>query len=178
MNDYRVVQKVLHWLMALIIMVDLVAAQKFGTSLPLAERLESRSDHATIGLVVLVLLLLRLYLRWRHGAPPLPASMPMWQVRAAQVTHFLLYALIGSLVLTGILAGINSTLPLVLFESWDITIGNSDREWFRTLRGFHEFVTKAIIAFIALHIVAALYHAVVSRDGVMRRMVVFWRRLP
>lgn len=73
--DFAVSQKIIHWLMAFLIMVDLIVAQKFGGAMELADRAQSRSDHASVGLVVLVLFLLRLYLRRRHGAPALPEGM-------------------------------------------------------------------------------------------------------
>ena len=52
-NEYTVIQKALHWLMAGIIMLDLFIAQKFGNFMELPDRLESRVDHSTMGLIVL-----------------------------------------------------------------------------------------------------------------------------
>ena len=45
--DYTKTQKIIHWLMAIIIMLDLNVAQKFGGNMELWDRLESRADHAT-----------------------------------------------------------------------------------------------------------------------------------
>ena len=52
MIDYLRAQKVIHWLMAIVIMLDLNVAQKFGGDMELWDRLESRVDHATAGLIV------------------------------------------------------------------------------------------------------------------------------
>ena len=41
--DYAVTQKVLHWLMALLIMLDLIIAQKFGGEMADWDRFASRS---------------------------------------------------------------------------------------------------------------------------------------
>jgi cytochrome b561 len=62
-NDYAVTQKVVHWLMALAIMLDLFIAQKFGNPMELADRLESRLDHASLGTIVTVFFMLRIRLR-------------------------------------------------------------------------------------------------------------------
>jgi cytochrome b561 len=47
MVDYLKAQKIIHWLMAFVIMLDLNVAQKFGGDMELWDRLESRADHAT-----------------------------------------------------------------------------------------------------------------------------------
>ncbi|MBB69065.1 MAG: hypothetical protein CMC77_03200, partial [Flavobacteriaceae bacterium] len=62
--------------MAIIIMLDLNVAQKFGGDMELLDRLESRVDHATAGMIVTFLFILRLVLRYKYGAPSLPSQMP------------------------------------------------------------------------------------------------------
>lgn len=175
-NDYHVVQKVLHWLMAILIMLDLVVAQKFGDVLENWDRLESRADHASLGSIVLVLFVLRLFFRYRYGAPALPTSMPAWQVRLANGAHLLLYVLIGCLITTGILTAMNATAPLQLFQTFEITLGNRDESFFQFVRQFHEWTTISLITLIGIHILAALYHLFIARDGITTRMLIFWRR--
>lgn len=173
--DYRVSQKIVHWLMAFAIMFDLYVAQKFGGVMTDLDRLESRNDHAGLGTIVAVLFVIRLILRWRNGAPPLPADMPQWQKTLAHVAHWALYLLIGSLIVTGILSAINANTvvaPFGLFAYGDGTGLNSD---FLFVRGFHEYITKAIMALIAFHVLAALYHGIFVRDGVTGRMLKFWQ---
>ena len=96
--DYLKSQKIIHWLMAAAIMIDLNVAQKFGGEMQLLDRLESRADHATMGLIITFLLVLRIILRSRYGAPSLPNSMSKWQIIAAQAGHYGLYILMGTLV--------------------------------------------------------------------------------
>ena len=48
MIDYLRIQKIIHWLMAIIIMLDLNVAQKFGGEMELLDRLESRVDLSLI----------------------------------------------------------------------------------------------------------------------------------
>ena len=174
-NDFTVVQKVVHWLMAIAIMLDLYIAQKFGGVMEELDRFESRNDHATLGTIVAVLFVLRLYLRWKHGAPPLPADMPGYQKLFAHAAHWLLYGLIGALIATGILSAINAdslVMPFGLFAYGD---GVGVEDTFVYIRGFHELTTNLIIAMIGLHIVAALYHLIIVRDDVTGRMLKFWK---
>jgi len=175
-TDYTVAQKVIHWLMAILIILDLFVAQKFGDYLEETERLQSRIDHGSLGTIVLILFLTRIFLRIKHGAPPLPEDMPDWQQKTAKFAHVLLYVLIGCLILTGIITAMNAANPIPLFGQFDITIGQLDEKQFDFLRQFHELTTNILIVLIGVHIVAALYHLIVVRDRVTQKMLKFWRR--
>ena len=174
-GDYTIGQKIVHWLMSILIILDLFVAQKFGGVMADPDRLESRIDHASLGSIIAALFIIRLYLRFRHGAPPLPAGMPGWQRRAARLVHFALYFFIGFLILSGISTAINATAPIPLFGQFDIVLGQTDDATFMLLRPFHEFATNAVIALIAIHIAAALYHHFVAKDDTTVRMLRFWR---
>ena len=57
--------------------------------------------HKSIGITILLLSLMRLGWRLTHTAPPLPASMPMWEQRAAHIGHVLLYVVMIGMPLSG-----------------------------------------------------------------------------
>jgi len=171
-HDYRFSQKLIHWLMAVFITLDLVVAQKFGGDMELWDRLDSRIDHASLNLVIMCLFLLRVYLRRQHGAPPAPSNMSNWQVNLSKITHLGIYILMASLFITGLITAMQATDPLPAFGIYDFTLGNRDETLFQFVRQFHEAATQLMIALIALHVMAAIYHQVVLRDQVMSRM---WR---
>jgi cytochrome b561 len=173
--DYRVAQKVVHWLMALIIMLDLFVAQKFGGFMAVADRLESRGDHGSLGTILAVLLVVRVALRLIYGAPPLPVGMPQWQIVAAKLGHGLMYFAMLGLVTTGVISALNATDPVMIFQSVTLHIGNLDEDQFQFLRQFHEFFTYLMMALIGVHIVAAGYHHFVAKDDSTRRMLTFWQ---
>ncbi len=176
-TDYTIAQKVIHWLMALLIMLDLFVAQKFGNFMALADRLESRADHGSLGIIIALLFLARIYLRFKYGAPSLPDTMPHWQKLAAATAHWTLYFLIACLITTGILTAINAANPVALFGSFDITIGQMNEATFDSIRQFHELTTNAIIALIVVHIVAAIYHWLWAKDQTTQKMLKFWKTL-
>jgi cytochrome b561 len=173
--DYRVAQKIVHWLMALIIMLDLFVAQKFGGFMAVADRLESRGDHGSLGTILAVLLVVRVALRLIYGAPPLPVGMPQWQIVAAKLGHGLMYVAMLGLVTTGVISALNATDPVMIFQSVTLHIGNLDEDQFQFLRQFHEFFTYLMMALIGVHIVAAGYHHFVAKDDSTRRMLTFWQ---
>lgn len=176
-TDYTIAQKVIHWLMAILITLDLFVAQKFGDTMEAWDRLESRVDHGTLGSIVAILFIIRLYLRYRHGAPALPASMPSWQLRTARVGHGLLYFLIGFLIASGLATAINAASPVPLFGTFDITIGQLDETQFQFMRQFHELATNAVIAIVVIHVLAAIYHQWIVKDHLTMNMLKFWRRM-
>jgi cytochrome b561 len=49
--------------------------------------------------------------------------------------------------------------------------------WVYPIRGVHYALSRLLMALIALHIVAALYHALVLRDGLLGRMFFGRRRI-
>ncbi|GAB5489737.1 MAG: cytochrome b [Parasphingorhabdus sp.] len=173
-SDYRVAQKVVHWLMAILIMLDLYIAQKFGGVMEDWDRFESRTDHASVGTIVTILFIIRIYLRWKHGAPPLPETMPRWQKWAAHFGHWGLYILIGCLIASGILSAINANSVIEPFGLFVLADGKGAEAGFLLFRQFHELVTDAIIALIGIHILAALYHLIFTSDRSTQRMLRFW----
>ena len=160
--------------MATAIIIDLNVAQKFGDEMEVLDRLESRADHATMGLIITFLLVLRIILRFRYGAPSLPKSMSKWQIIAAQVGHYGLYILMGALVMTGIISATYASDPILVFNSYDLAFANHNDNAFRIVRGIHEFCTNAIIALIFIHILAAIYHHFVLKDSTTSNMFKFW----
>ena len=176
MIDYLKIQKIIHWLMAIIIMLDLNVAQKFGGEMQLLDRLDSRVDHATAGMIVTFLFILRIILRYRYGAPSLPQSMPLWQKYSAKLGHYGLYFLMGLLVVSGITTANFTSDPIVVFGLFNLSSEVDNLYMFDLIRGVHEFATKAIIVLIIVHIFAAIYHHYILKDDSTKNMLKFWTR--
>ncbi|MEL7480437.1 MAG: cytochrome b/b6 domain-containing protein [Pseudomonadota bacterium] len=174
-SDFSVGQKILHWLIAIAIIMDLFIAQKFGGVMEDLDRFESRSDHASLGTIVAVLFAIRLYLRIKHGAPSLPNDLPVWQTRIAHIAHWALYGLIGLLIVSGIGSAMNANSIVSPFGLFAYGDGSGGGGIYDLIRAVHEFATKAIIALIILHVAAALYHLASKHRHLTLRMMMFWR---
>lgn len=174
MTDYKVAQKVIHWLMAFFIITDLIIASRFGHPMEIADRLESREYHSDIGIILLLLLVIRVMLRRLYGTPPLPLGMASWQVKAAQLVHGLIYVTLFGLIGTGLVTALNATDPIMLFQSINLSGGNLDEEQFQFVRQFHDFFTEMMIALIIVHFGGALFHSFVQKDDSTRKMLRFW----
>ena len=100
-SDFLKSQKIIHWIMAIIIMLDLNIAQKFGGEMDILDRLESRIDHTSMGLIINFLLIFRVCLRYKYGYPGSHESMPSWQVSSANIGHYGLRLFMVGLECTG-----------------------------------------------------------------------------
>ena len=180
MNDYAVTQKVIHWLMGIFIMLICSSRRNWKfyrrsmVSSPIIKGAFClRVDHATMG-YILTALLLRVYSQPPWRAESLPICQ--WQVRAAHLGHVGLYMLMGALLLSGIITASAASQPIVIFATFDVAFGVADESFFQAVRRIHELCTNLMIALIAIHVGAALYHHFIARDHTTARMIRFWKR--
>src|SRR5690606_264964 len=90
---YRPALRRLHWLMAALVLVAYAAIEfRSGFARGSLGRTLMVQGHFWLGIFVLVLVLPRLALRLRHGAPPITPPLPLWQALPAAVLHLSLYA--------------------------------------------------------------------------------------
>lgn len=170
MARYTTVARALHWTIAALIVANLFfgfahdALPKDWAVMPV---------HKSIGITVLALTLLRIVWRLTHPAPPLPAAMPAWEKGAAHATHFLFYAFMLVMPLTGWIMSSAGTRPLSWFFLFDVpkfAVGKEDAI-VGLSGGAHELLPWLWVALILLHIGAALRHHFALKDDVLRRML-------
>ncbi|MCL4674944.1 MAG: cytochrome b [Pararhodobacter sp.] len=167
-SRYHPVLVVLHWLMALMIIVALVA----GTFVldPVENRdpakLLSFQMHMGLGLAIGLLVLVRLFVRARTAHPAPAATGIALADRLAPLAHWALYALVLAMVGSGIALSLASGLGNAVFFGGEMP-ANFDGIAART---GHGIVATLLMITIGLHILAALWHQVVRRDGLMARM--------
>jgi cytochrome b561 len=159
----------LHWLLALMLIVALgmgtFVLEATPNSAP--EKLDALRGHMIVGGSIGLLMLLRLVVRL-VTAHPAPASTgnPMLD-KLAPAMHWALYVLVFAMVGSGIAMSVMAGLPAIVFEG----VGSLPTDFSNLLpRGVHGLVAKLLMAFIALHAAAALYHQFFKRDGLLARM--------
>lgn len=157
------VAKLLHWGTAALLLFAFIDNGDVTGALrdPAAMRFE-----AWVGLAVLVAFALRwTWMRWMNGgASRLPADAPAWERWASRVAHHSLYLCVGLIVLTGL------SIPLAQ------ALG--ERSLVGAAADLHEFVAGLTLWVIAAHVLAALWHKLVRRDGVWESIgTPWWDRL-
>ena len=163
-------QRLLHWLMAACILAMLfIGVGMVSTVMP--KYLTLVSIHKPLGIAILALALIRLALRLRYGAPPLPADLPGPMKFAAQASHYAFYALMIVMPLLGWGLLSAAAYPVVLFGGWHLPAILPQSDSLHTLLwDAHFYLAFAFFALILLHVAGALFHALVRRDGVLETM--------
>lgn len=169
-KSYDAGTKVFHWLIFV-----LVAAQYLvGEFMPHIGRGAKDAGlivlHIGLGGFILVAVILAIAWRFLHPVPQLP-ELPRWQRFAATLTHWSLYGLILLMTVLGWAA--------TNFRGWTVTIFGIDLpmlakkgdSWAHTAGDIHTFLVNVLLALVALHVGAALYHHFFKRDAVMRRIL-------
>jgi cytochrome b561 len=162
-------QRGLHWLMAICILAMLfIGVGMVSTIRP--TYLTLLSIHKPLGISILVLALLRIIVRWRRGAPPLPADLPEPMRLAAHLSHYALYVLMIAMPLIGWGMLSAGDIPVIVLGIHLPPILPFNPPLHAALRTWHGYLAFVFFALILLHLAAALFHALVRRDGVFRSM--------
>jgi cytochrome b561 len=155
-NGFSRVQIGLHWAVALLLFYNLLMGEDMSH---VWEQLEDGGTavtttgawaHIIVGILVLALVAWRLVLRMTRGVPPAPTGENALLQRAGAAGHLGLYLLMIAIPVTGLLA-------------WYAGFGE--------LAEIHGEILKLLLwLFIAGHVVAAVFHHFILKDGLLNRM--------
>jgi cytochrome b561 len=161
--------RLLHWLMALMILAMLFIGIGMASSVSLYASLVA--IHRPLGIAILVLVVVRLINRWINPPPPLPASVPQLQRFAAEASHYVLYALMFVMPIVG-WAMLSAAPQPITVATWMHLppLLSPDAVMYARLRQLHTVLAFALFATIVVHFGAALMHALIRRDGVFESM--------
>ncbi|AXK52756.1 cytochrome b [Pseudomonas protegens] len=163
--------RLLHWLMALMIIAMLFIGAGMVTSVS-ARHEWLIHVHKPLGIAILLLAAVRLLVRFSTRQPPLPADLPGWQVLAAKASHVLLYALMLGLPVLGWAMISAAGDPVMLSGSLQLpAILPANAQVFALLRKAHGYLAYLLFLTVLLHLAAALFHGWVRRDGVLQSML-------
>ena len=171
-SGYAGVQKLLHWLMAILVVVMVgvgLALPRIGPG-PVTNALYE--IHKSIGMLVLALVLVRLAVRWRLGAPEPVSGMPAWQRWAAGTSHALLYALMVLVPIAGWAATSACCRPVNFLWTIPATLPvPADNALAKQVYQLHFARAFALSGVVAFRAGAALPHRFARRDETLRRML-------
>ena len=125
--------------------------------------------HKSVGLSLLMLIVLRMYWRFTHRPPAFLSSMKLWEKRLAKATHHSLYLLMFLIPLTGIIMSAGSKYGIKWFGI-KVIPGFDDKAIRELFYEFHEIFGLLLLLILILHILGAVKHSIVDKDGTLRRM--------
>jgi cytochrome b561 len=167
---YRPPAVVLHWLVALLI----VGMFGLGWYMMSIEK-EPGSDwyfnlHRSLGLTVAGLVVLRVIWRLSHWPAELPAGVSMWDRKLSLAAHWLLYACMVVMPLTGYLGASYSKDGAAFFGHPLPFWGAASRDLSKLFFTIHAALVWVFVAVIVLHALGGLKHLLVDKDKVFQRM--------
>ncbi|WP_426247350.1 cytochrome b [Pseudomonas sp. TWR3-1-1] len=170
-SHFAPLARLLHWLMALMIVSMLFIGA--GMAASVSERhVWLLNLHKPLGIAILLLVVVRLFVRFSTRQPPLSADLPAVQVLAAKMSHVLLYALMFTLPLVGWAMISAAGEPVMLSQSLQLpALLPANAKTFAFLRTAHTYLAYLLFFTVLLHVAAALFHAWVRRDGVLNSML-------
>lgn len=165
--------RLLHWAMA-VLLVGLFGLGWAMTHLrfDLGTTFTYYQWHKSFGTLALGALVLRAVVRLAGRRPP-DLSGPGWQRVVAHGVHWGLYGVMLALPVSGWLMASASPLhlPTRPFNAFTLPdLVGPDMGLFTTLNTVHTVLAYGLAALLALHVLGALKHQLVDRDGLLRRM--------
>ena len=171
----------LHWLLALLIVVNVGLAWTWPNVADDSVR-PLINNHKSIGITILALVTMRLLWRITHRPPPLNDRHKLWERRLAHSVHYLLYFVMFAMPLSGWImdsaykdAATHPNSWFGLFQ-WPRLgfIMNLDPATKKSVHDFfgnaHEVSAFILYALVALHLAGALKHQFIDKDRELARM--------
>ena len=170
MKRYHPILVTLHWILAILIIVALIMGSQVLATTPNSapEKMTSLQGHMSIGVIILVLMLVRLVIRFMTKKPPHADIGNDLLNKGGIIAHYALYAGVFTMCVSGLALANAAGLPdIVFFGS-----GEPLPEDFSAFapRAVHGMVSTVLSLVIAAHIIAALYHQFVRKDSLLSRM--------
>ena len=168
-RQFAVVSRILHWLMAAMVLAMLGIGVAMVASL--ADYHALVSIHRPLGIAILVLVVVRFVNRQLSPLPPFPATMSRAERRVARVSELTMYGLMFVLPLVGWGMLSAARYPIVLYGSLHLPfILPHNAMLYAVLRRAHTILAYLFFLTFLAHFGAILFHTLIVRDGILKRM--------
>lgn len=126
--------------------------------------------HKSIGVTLFALIVIRVLWRLTHKPPALLASYKAIERKIATGAHHLLYLLMITLPLSGVIMAINSKYGIKWFGISFIS-GTDNKPARDFWVEVHEVIGVILLVIVIVHILGALKHKFIDKDETLSRML-------
>jgi cytochrome b561 len=163
-----------HWIIAVLVALNYAFAW-IAEDLPKEQAGQLMGNHKAVGITVLLLTVARILWRLTHRPPAFLTSLQPWEAMLARVTHGLFYVLMIAIPLAGWLmhsaySGGAPVNAFGLFSYPGLPLA-ADKAGAHTAGEVHEVLATAMLFLAGLHVLGALKHQFLDRDGSLARML-------
>ncbi|MEI6558024.1 MAG: cytochrome b [Rhodospirillaceae bacterium] len=167
-DRYGSVARLLHWILAALILT-LLFTGLFDDVLP---KQPTIAFHKALGIITLVLALARLVWWAIDRSRPDNEDLAPLMKWSAKLVKLLLAVFSVLLPLSGWLMSSAAAKPILLFGLATVPpLLGPDKQLAHLFKEIHELVADGLLGLVALHFGAALYHHLVLKDAVLRRIL-------
>ena len=168
-RQFTALSRLLHWTMAAMVLTILGIGLAMVASL--ADYHVPVSIHRPLGIAILILVAVRFLNRLLNPPPPFPPSMSRLEGLAAWATEMAMYGLMFVLPLVGWGMLSAARYPIVLFGTVHLPfILPHNAMLYAVLRKAHTILAYLFLLTFFAHFAAILFHTLVVRDGIIKRM--------
>ncbi len=168
-SRYHPLLVALHWIIAVLAVAALALGALVMVRIPNTDpmKIEALRSHMTGGALILVLMLVRMFVRMRTAHPTAATTGNSALDRVAWLSHRLLYVLVLGQAGSGLFMALQAGLLDTVFLHRGALPADF---WVLPVRSVHYAISRLLVALIALHVSGALYHTLIRRDSLLRRM--------
>lgn len=127
--------------------------------------------HKSLGITLALLVVARVGWRFLNRPEPLSAAIPKWQHKLSRVTQRLLYLLMVLIPVAGYLGASYTKKGVQWFGFATPTWALPDHDRAEQFFDIHSVLVWALVVLVGLHVLGALKHLLIDRDGVFQRML-------
>ncbi|MFW5427506.1 MAG: cytochrome b [Methylophagaceae bacterium] len=170
MKRYHPLLVILHWLLAIMIIIGLVMGGNVLSATPNSgpEKLFFLKMHMSAGMIILALMVIRFIVRLSTKKPPHADIGNQLINKLGAMTHYLFYGVVILMAGSGIAISVAAGLPDIVFGGSGAALPENFDEF--APRMAHGALSVVLMLLIAGHILAFLYHQYVRKDGLFSRM--------
>jgi len=166
------VAKVLHWMMAVLILAMFIlgwVAKNYSLS---PAKLEFFIWHKSIGLTLLALVICRLFWRAVNVSPTPPPGESAVEVGLARTGHTVLYALMLLMPVSGYVINSTANFPFRYFGIVRIpNLFPTDKTWQHAAQTVHLTTFWIFVLVVVIHVAAAIRHHAIKKNNTLSRML-------
>ncbi len=171
-TQFAIFSRILHWLMAVMLLTMLFIGVTMVASLGDYHRLVA--IHRPLGIVILILAIVRLINRMFTTLPPFPATMSAKERLIATASERLFYTLMIVLPLVGWAMLSAARYPVVMFGPIHLPpILPASPALYAVLRKSHTILAYLLFVTFLAHLSAVLFHTFIIRDRLLSRMAIW-----
>ncbi|MDE2436377.1 MAG: cytochrome b [Sphingomonadales bacterium] len=158
---------ILHWLIALLIVLNFAAAW-VSEDMPKEQAAQVMANHKAIGITILLLTVIRIVWRLVHRPPPLASTLAPWEAALSKITHGLFYLLMLAMPLSGWLmhSAYSGGAPVSLFGivNWPGAPLAQNKALAHSFGDGHGAMATIMLVLLAIHVAGALKHRIIDKD--------------